>query len=39
MSNRSKRYKEDFKKQIVDLINNKKSPTDIVKKYTIVDLL
>lgn len=35
MSNRSKRYKEEFKKQIVELVNNGKSPTEIVKEYNI----
>ncbi len=34
-SNMSKRYTEKFKKQIVDLINNGKSPGDIVKEYSI----
>ncbi len=34
-SNMSKRYKEEFKKQIVELINNGKSPMDIVKEYNI----
>lgn len=35
MSNRSKRYTVEFKKQIVELINNGKSPTEIVKEYNI----
>ena len=35
MSNRSKRYTDEFKKQIVELINNGKSPTEIVKEYNI----
>lgn len=34
-SNMSKRYTEEFKKQIVDLIDNGKSPGDIVKEYNI----
>jgi transposase len=35
MSNRSKRYKEEFKKQIVELINNGKNVTEIVNEYNI----
>lgn len=35
MSNRSKRYKEEFKKQIVELINSSKNPAEIVKEYNI----
>ncbi len=35
MSNRSKRYTEEFKKQIVEVINNGKSPTEVVKEYNI----
>ncbi|SKC69245.1 transposase [Maledivibacter halophilus] len=35
MSNRSKRYKEEFKKQIVGLINNGKNLAEIVKEYNI----
>lgn len=35
MSNKSKRYNEEFKKQIVELINNGKSPNEIVKEYSI----
>ena len=34
-SNMSKRYTGEFKKQIVDLINNGKSPGEIVKEYNI----
>lgn len=34
-SNMSKRYTKEFKKQIVELINNGKSPGDIVKEYNI----
>jgi len=33
--NMSKRYTEEFKKQIVELINNGKVPGDIVKEYNI----
>ncbi|WIF95339.1 helix-turn-helix domain-containing protein [Caminicella sporogenes] len=35
MSNRSKRYTEEFKKQIVGLIESGKSPTEIVKEYNV----
>ena len=35
MSNRSKRYTVEFKKQIVELINNGKSPTEVVREYNI----
>ncbi|RKD27168.1 transposase [Caminicella sporogenes] len=35
MSNRPKRYKEEFKKQIVKLIKGGKSPSEIVKEYNI----
>lgn len=35
MSNRAKRYTEEFKKQIVELINNGKTPAEIVKEYNI----
>lgn len=35
MSNRSKRYTVEFKKQIVQLINNGKSPMEIVKEYKV----
>lgn len=35
MSNRSKRYSKEFKQQIVDLVNNGKSATDIVNEYEI----
>ncbi len=31
----SKRYTEDFKKQIVELNNNGKAPGDIMKEYNI----
>ncbi|MCP4053325.1 MAG: IS3 family transposase [Mesoflavibacter sp.] len=34
-SNKSKRYNEEFKKQIVELINNGKSPMDIINEYNI----
>ena len=33
--NMSKRYTDDFKKKIVDLINNGKSPSAVVKEYEI----
>lgn len=33
--NMSKRYTEEFKKKIVELINNGKAPGDIVKEYNI----
>ncbi|SHK57027.1 transposase [Paramaledivibacter caminithermalis DSM 15212] len=35
MSNRSKRYTEEFKKQIVVLVKSGKSPTEIVKEYNV----
>ena len=35
MSNRSKRYTEEFKKQIVGLVESGKSPTEIVKEYNV----
>ena len=35
MSNKGKRYTKEFKKQIAELINNGKSPTEIVKEYNI----
>ncbi len=35
MSNKSKRYTVEFKKQIVELINNGKNPNEIVKEYDI----
>jgi len=35
MSNRSKRYTEEFKKQIVGLVEGGKSPMEIVKEYDI----
>lgn len=35
MSNKGKRYTKEFKKQIVELINNGKSPMEIVKEYNI----
>lgn len=34
-SNRSKRYTDDFKKQIVSLVSNGKSITDTAKEYGI----
>lgn len=34
-SNKSKRYNEEFKKQIVDLVISGKSPMDISKEYNI----
>ena len=33
--NMSKRYTDEFKKQIVELVNNGKSITDIVNEYSI----
>ncbi|SHK53241.1 transposase [Paramaledivibacter caminithermalis DSM 15212] len=35
MSNRSKRYNEEFKKQIVELVKSGKSPSEIVKEYNV----
>ena len=35
MSKKSSRYTEEFKVQIVTLINNGKSPNDVVKEYGI----
>jgi len=35
MSNKSKRYTVEFKKQIVELISNGKSPNEIVKEYDV----
>ncbi len=35
MSNKGKRYTKEFKKQIVELINNGKQIVDIVKEYDI----
>ncbi len=35
MSNKSKRYTKEFKMQIVELVNNGKSPVEIVKEYNI----
>ena len=35
MSNKGKRYTKEFKKQIVELINNGKKITDIVNEYGI----
>ena len=35
MSNRSKRYTDDFKKQIVSLINSGKSIGEVAKEYDI----
>lgn len=34
-TNLSKRYTEEFKKQIVDLVNNGKNITDVVHEYNI----
>lgn len=34
-SNRAKRYSEDFKKQIAELINIGKSPQEIIDEYKI----
>jgi transposase len=34
-SNKSKRYTDEFKKQIVSLVENGKSPTDIAYEYNI----
>ena len=35
MSNKSKRYNEEFKKQIVELVKNGKSPSEIAKEYNV----
>lgn len=35
MSNKSKKYSEEFKKQIVELIKSGKSPMQIVKEYNV----
>ena len=35
MSNRSKRYTEEFKKQIVELVKGGKSPMEVVKEYNV----
>lgn len=35
MSNKSKRYTIEFKKQIAELTNNGKNPMEIVKEYNI----
>ncbi|SHK49593.1 transposase [Paramaledivibacter caminithermalis] len=35
MSNRYKRYTEEFKKQIVGLVESGKNPTEIVREYNI----
>jgi transposase len=35
MSNKNKRYTEEFKKQIVELVRNGKSPTEVVKEYKV----
>ena len=35
MSNKSSRYTEEFKVQIASLINNGKSPNEVVKEYGI----
>ena len=35
MSNKSKRYTEEFKKQIVELVKGGKSPNEVVKEYRI----
>lgn len=35
MSNRSKRYNEEFKKQIVELVKGGKSPMEVVKEYNV----
>lgn len=35
MSNTKKRYTTEFKTQIVSLINNGKSPLEVVKEYGI----
>ncbi len=35
ISNRSTRYNKEFKKQIVELVNNDKSENEIVKEYHI----
>lgn len=35
MSNKSKRYTVEFKKQIDELMSNSKSPNEIVKEYDI----
>ena len=35
MSNTNKRYNEEFKKQIVELINSEKNINEVVKEYNI----
>lgn len=35
MSNTNKRYNEEFKKQIVELINSGKNINEVVKEYNI----
>ncbi len=39
MSKTNKRYNEEFKKQIMELINNGKSLNEIIKEYNIPDPL